>query len=56
MDQELRLALMYLIEGADNDFAVAVVPPAQDHAPPVQGVPRDDGNERGAGFAGEGCV
>jgi hypothetical protein len=41
-------------KGADNDFAIPVVPPAQDHAPPMQGgIPRDDGDVRGAGFASE---
>ncbi len=45
-------------EGADKDLAIAVVPPAQDHAPVVKGgIPRDGGDAGRAGFAREeGCV
>ncbi len=45
-------------ESADDDFSVAVFPPAQDHAPAVKGgVLLDGGDASGACFAREeGCV
>ncbi len=43
-------------KGADDDLALPVGPPTQDHAPAEKrGIPRDDGDARQAGLPGKEC-